>query len=379
MDIRKRISLEVARNLRKEEVAGHPLKQLFWECTLRCNFACRHCGSDCKVSSATPDMPFKDFRAVLSEIAANTDPHKVMVIITGGEPLMRPDLEACGLEIYKMGFPWGMVTNGWSLTPEKFRGLLRSGLHSLTISLDGLKDNHDWMRGRVGTFERATAAIRMICDYNAACMTDNGSALGFHNLKKTDMVNFDVVTCVNRRSYKELPSIKEHLISLGLKKWRLFTIFPSGRAANDPELQLTPEELRGLMDFIKETRKEGRIHPNYACEGFLADYEGEVRDNYYFCHAGVNIGSILADGSISACASIRSDYHQGNIYRGDSFWKTWNEGFSPYRDRSWMKNGECSKCRFWRYCEGGAFHLRDASGLATICRTKDLSIRPVSE
>ena len=53
--------------------------------------------------------------------------------------------------------------------------------------------------------------------------------------------------------------------------------------------------------------------------------------------------SVLADGAISACASIRSDYHQGNIYR-DSLMDVWNTRFRPYRDREWMRTGECADC-----------------------------------
>ena len=80
---------------------------------------------------------------------------------------------------------------------------------------------------------------------------------------------------------------------------------------------LSPSTRR--KDFIVKTRKEGRIDLSFACEGFLGGYENEVRDSYYHCDAGVSVASILADGSISACPSIRSKFYQGNIYR-DDFW-----------------------------------------------------------
>ena len=136
-------------------------------------------------------------------------------------------------------------------------------------------------------------------------------------------IAFDVVTCVNRRNYSQLPQLKEFLIGLRLKEWRLFSIFPQGRAALNPDLQLPREMFRGMLDFIKETRKEGRIKAGYGCEGFLGPYEGDVRDHFYSCQAGVTVGSVLVDGSISACTSIRSDYHQGNIYE-DDFMDVWS-------------------------------------------------------
>lgn len=349
LSLRRRIALNVARSLRRSAVEGHPLRQLFWECTLRCNLRCLHCGSDCKQEALTPDMPKEDFFRVLDSIAAKTDPHEVFVVVSGGEPLMRADLEECGKGIYGRGFPWGMVTNGFALTPARYSRLLQSGLHSMTISLDGLQENHDWLRGRESSFERASRAIKMVVDSEA--------------------IAFDVVTCVNRRNLSELPAIREHLIGLGLKEWRLFSIFPQGRAAENPFLQLSNPEFRSMLDFIRETRKEGRIKASYGCEGFLGRYEGEVRDHFYTCQAGVTIGSVLIDGSISACTSIRSDYHQGNIYR-DDFMEVWEHRFLPYRDRAWMKSGDCADCKYWKWCEGNGMHLRGADGKLMVCHLR---------
>ncbi len=346
LSIKKRIGLELHRQIVKDLAVQHPLRQLFWECTLRCNLRCRHCGSDCKVSSLHPDMPFKDFAGVLASLKEHYDQHKIMVMLTGGEPLMRKDIAECGRAIYDMEFPWGIVSNGMLMTPHKIEDLLSAGLHAATISLDGFEAEHDWMRGVKNSFRNASEAIRI--------------------LASEPSVKFDVVTCVNRRNYGYLSEFKEYLISLGLRSWRLFTVFPVGRAASDPELQLTGEQFRGLMKFIRQTRKEGRIAASYGCEGFLGEYEGDVRDNLFMCSAGLNIASVLSDGSISACASIRNGYHQGNIYQ-DDFIDVWENRFSVYRDRSWMKTGQCEDCKYFRYCQGNGMHLRDENGNLILC------------
>lgn len=351
LSLRRRIALDIFNSVRTRLLEDHPLRQLFWECTLRCNLSCRHCGSDCKQISAVKDMPKEDFARVLDSVAAATDPHKVMINITGGEPLCRPDLEECGKMIYEKEFSWGMVTNGLALTPQRYRRLLQCGLRAMTISLDGIGETHDWMRGRNGSFEKAAAAIKMVID--------------------SGEIAFDVVTCVNKRNFCQLNELKEYLIGLGLKEWRLFTVFPAGRAAQDPELQLSPEEFRGLMEFIKATRKEGRIMAEYGCEGFLGNYEGEVRSHFYQCSAGITVGSVLADGSISACPSIRADYHQGNIYT-DDFMDVWKNRFQAYRDRSWMHKDECASCKVWKYCKGNGMHLRDADGKLMLCHYSKL-------
>ena len=76
LTLRRKLALEIARHIENKRVKEHPLRQLFWECTLRCNLNCRHCGSDCKKTAHTPDMPKEDFLRVLDSVAAKTDPHE---------------------------------------------------------------------------------------------------------------------------------------------------------------------------------------------------------------------------------------------------------------------------------------------------------------
>lgn len=344
--LRKRIALELFRKIRKNQLILHELKTLFWECTLRCNIACRHCGSDCRVAAGQPDMPVEDFLKVVDEITPYVNPNHVLVIFTGGEALVREDIEICGLELYRRGFPWGIVSNGLYLDRKRLDSLLASGLHSITISLDGFEEAHNWLRRHPKSYEKALEAVQMLVDEKE--------------------IVWDIVTCVNKKNINTLWEFKEFLIKLGVKDWRIFTIFPVGRAAELPELQLSNDEFTSVLDFIRETRKEGKIQVSYGCEGFLGGYETEVRDNFYQCNAGVSVASVLADGSISACPSIRANYHQGSIYK-DRFIDVWNNGFKDFRDRSWAKKGICSDCEFFRYCEGNGMHLRDDNGDLLFC------------
>ncbi len=352
LSLRQRGALELNLVLVRQRRMEHPLLQLFWECTWRCNLKCRHCGSDCKSSSSVADMPTEVFLRVVDSIRPHVNPHRLNIIITGGEPLMRGDIETVGRQLYEWEFPWGIVTNGMLLSEERLLSLRRAGLHNITVSLDGLDDDHNWMRGNPCSFHNAYEAIRRIV------------AAGD--------LNFDVVSCVNRRSLSHLEEMKRLLIDAGVKGWRLFTIFPAGRAATVPEFNLTAGELDSVMRFITATREEGFIKTSFCCEGFMGGYEGKIRDNLYRCDAGVTVASILLDGSIGACPSIRSDYTQGNIYE-DDFMTVWNTRYQQYRDRGWMKTGICSDCEFWRYCEGNGMHLRDSSGRLMHCNLKTLA------
>ena len=79
--LRKRLALNIFSDLYASTVAEHRLTTLFWECTLRCNLSCRHCGSDCRVDPGAPDMPLEDFLKVLDEeITPHVDPSEVLII-----------------------------------------------------------------------------------------------------------------------------------------------------------------------------------------------------------------------------------------------------------------------------------------------------------
>ena len=347
MDIRKRFVLELERLRRHNLQELHPLQQLFWESTLRCNVHCLHCGSDCTSSFTAPDMPKEDFLRVIDSITPHVNPNKVMVIVSGGEPLMRTDLAEIGRELNRRGYPWGMVTNGLAMTEKRYAELRQAGLTSMSVSFDGLHDNHVWLRQHPMAFEGAVRTIKLAA-------ADKG-------------LTWDVVTCVNQRSIHELEEMRDYLWKIGVRNWRLITIDPMGRAKDNPELLLSDEQFGQLLDFIRMNRQAGR-HVSYSCEGFLGDYEGEVRDHLFHCAAGVSVASILIDGSISACTSIRGKYYQGNIYK-DDFWDVWENRFQPYRHREWMRQQEpCDKCKVWRYCEGGGMHLRREDGKLMLCR-----------
>lgn len=345
--IRKRLGLRIFKSMYDDVVERHRLRTLFWECTLRCNLRCRHCGSDCRTDVSQNDMPLADFLKVLdTEITPNVNPAEVLIIFSGGEVLVRKDLEEAGDEVTRRGYMWGMVTNGLSLSRERLHSLLRAGLRSVSVSLDGFADVHNDIRQHSDSFERAKRAIGYIREIKG--------------------LTYDVITCVTPAIIGRLEEWKEFLISEGIEHWRIFSIFPAGRAKLDERLNLNPEQFRTLMEFIRTTRKEGGINLSYACEGFLGGYETEVRDHFYMCNAGITVASIRVNGDISGCTSVRGNYAQGNIYK-DSFWDVWQNRFAPFRNREWTKSGECKECKVWEFCRGGGMHLRDENGELMYC------------
>jgi len=326
------------RLFRNNETKIHELSYLFWECTTRCNLHCRHCGSDCFSASQDKDMPVEDFLKALDSIPKKERPPQFTVVITGGEPLFRPDIAEIGSAIRKRGVGWGMVSNGYLYDREMHAKLMAAGMGALTISLDGMEEEHNWMRGNPNSFKRAVSAI------------------GIAAAEKR--INFDVVSCINRKNIHQLQSLYDLLAGLGVKQWRIFTIIPIGRAKDDPDMHLTNEEFTCLMEFIQEKRsgKTSRLDVTFSCEGYLGRYEMKVRKAPYFCRAGINIASVLIDGRICACPNIDRDaFAQGNIY-SDNFYEVWCNRFQPFRERNWARRGQCKDCKAFKDCLGNGMH-----------------------
>jgi radical SAM enzyme (rSAM/lipoprotein system) len=297
-------------------------------------------------------MPLSNFLPVLDNIKSNTNPNNVLLIMSGGEPLLRPDIELCGQEFYKRGFPWGMVTNGMLLSEEKLKALINSGLRALTISLDGLDENHNWLRGNPKSYNNAIRAIEAAVKYPE--------------------LEFDVVTCVHKRNLNELNLIYTIIKTHKVKSWRIFSIFSRGRAAENPELKLEKEDFQLLLKKIRKFRILGGLKISYGCEGYLGEFEGEVRDHFFHCTTGIDTASVLADGSISGCTSMRDNFIQGNIYN-DSFWDCWQNRFTQMRNRSWTKTGPCANCKHYKWCKGNGLHLRhQQSGELLYCHLNNL-------
>jgi radical SAM enzyme (rSAM/lipoprotein system) len=295
-----------------------------------------HCGSDCSKTAAQKDMPLDDFLKSIEPLRTYYTKDSITVAITGGEPLLRGDLDLCGKELRKRGFRWGIVTNGFAYDEAMHGKLAGAGMGSLTLSIDGMEESHNWLRNHKNSYSKAIDALQLI--------------------KDSKRINYDVVTCVNKRNITELNDIKKYFVDNKVKTWRLFTISPIGRAANNTELQLDATQFKYLMEFIASSRKEKKLDVKFSCESFVGPYEKKVRDGYFFCRAGINIASVLIDGSISACPNIDRSFVQGNIY-ADDLLQTWNQKFTEMRNRTWTKTGMCSNCNEYKWCQGGGLHF----------------------
>ena len=326
----------------RRQLLVHPrLTYLFVELTERCNLACLHCGSSCARTNGhvlEADLLIKALR----DLAADEAPQGIMVCLTGGEPMLHSDFFRIVQEIVRLGFPWGMTTNGTLIDATAAIRLRELCLASLTVSLDGLEEQHDWLRNTKGSFQRTLHGI--------ACLKEAG-------------IPIQVTTVVHKKNFFQLEQLYRFLCELEIPFWRIINLEPIGRALEHPDLQLSYEEMLQLLDYIREKRYASSTPMEicYGCSHYLSfEYERELRDNYFLCGAGILVGSILANGDIASCLDIerRPELVQGNI-QNDRFSDVWRNRFQVFRADRAEQSLICRDCPERSYCTGASMHPWD--------------------
>ncbi|MBP5170204.1 MAG: radical SAM protein [Oscillospiraceae bacterium] len=316
------------------------LRQLFLELTLQCNEHCFHCGSSC--TAAPGDMlTLEEYRSVLEQVKQDFDISRVFLCITGGEPLLRKDFFDIMSYAKQLGYRWGMTTNATLITKNVAARLAECGMATVSVSLDGLRDTHDTLRGLPGGYDLAMRGIQNLIDTKS-----------FQNIQ--------VTTVVNHENIGELDALFEILVKMEIDSWRVINLEPIGRALSWPDRMLTAEDYRTLFSYIREKRLAG--YPvEYGCSHYLGpEYEHEVRNWYWLCNAGIYTASIMANGDVGACLDIerRPETIQGNI-RQARLRDIWENRFELFRHDLSETSGFCSNCSHAKHCRGGAHHSWD--------------------
>ncbi len=339
MNLKSKIKQKLHTFYKSLEIKEHKLSYLFLEITRKCNLDCLHCGSDCKAEVNYPELTTESWFKIIDYIV-QTYSKSVAIIITGGEPLMHPDVYKIGRYIKEKGMRWGLVTNGIILNYSRLTKLINSGIYSITLSLDGLAETHNWLRNSKTAFKKTSTALSLIGNSNISFK--------------------DLFTCVSPKNLHELNKIAELLVKNKIKEWRLFRIFPSGRAKNNKELNLTFEQTQEMLQFIIKNKKVYRaknLNINLSCEGWLPmQTDLKVRDIPFFCRAGVSIASILSDGTITGCTNNQEGFHVGNVLT-DNFSYVWENRFNIFRKRKWLNETTCKNCKHFKHCNGSSIHL----------------------
>jgi radical SAM protein with 4Fe4S-binding SPASM domain len=317
-----------------------------WELTLRCDLACRHCGS--RAGRARPDelttAECLDLVDQLAELGVRE------IAIIGGEAYLRDDWLAIVAAIRRHGILPTMTTGGRGMTRERAEAVARAGLHSASVSVDGEEATHDRLRGVHGSHRAALDAIAHL------------RAAG---------VPVAANTQINRLSMPELPRVFDRLAAAGIRSWQIQLTVAMGRAVDEPDVLLQPYDLVALFpmlaDLVCRAEQAGVDVVAGNNVGYFGPYEtvlrGRTRKGHSCgCGAGRTALGIEADGTIKGCPSLGTRAWAGGNVRDARLRDIW-ERATPLRytrDRTardlW---GYCATCYYADECRAGCTWTAD--------------------
>lgn len=352
----KQEGLELQRQRFERNAASPKLQQLFLEVTPRCNLSCIHCGSRCDEHAQTSEVSLEEYRSLLARVRESFGT-RVFIVLTGGEPMLRSDIYELGAYIRDLGFSWGMTTNATLISPDAAARLVESGLCTVSISIDGTAPTHDAVRRKAGAYDAAVAGIK------------NLAATG--GLKE-----LQVTSVMNHQTIDEIDQLFNIMVDLPIHSWRLANVEPIGSALHHPEILFQPSDYARLFSFIKEKREQ-KWPVSYGCTHYLGlGYEGELRDWFYLCNAGIHVMSVMHNGDIGSCLDIERSSKTvfGNI-RTHDIANVWRDGFGIYRQENALAdlNPTCAACSQKRWCRGDSAHSWDfENNKPLVCMLRDL-------
>ncbi|MBI5208469.1 MAG: radical SAM protein [Elusimicrobia bacterium] len=322
-------------------------KWIAWEVTSRCNLRCIHCraasagqeGKTCRAESTTAEA-----KALIDDIAGFCSP---VLVLSGGEPLLRPDIFELARHGADRGLRMALATNGTLVTDAACRDMKAAGIRIVSLSLDGPTASvHDDFRRQPGAFAGTLKAAE---------------AFRRHGIE------FIVNSSFTKRNQPHIQAVCDLAKSIGAKAWYLFMVVPTGRGKDLLDELVSPEDYERILEWhYKAERQEGDLLMRPTCAPHyyrivrqMARQEG-VRLNQRSlsfstgggkgCVAAQSIAFIDAHGDVHPCSYFPGS--AGNV-RTTPFRRIWEDSklFLSLRDFKGYK-GRCGACEFLKVCGG---------------------------
>lgn len=220
-----------------------PLRLVFWETTTGCNLACVHCRRlEVSTELSKLDMNTEQSKAFIRSLPETGRP---ILVFSGGEPLMRPDLFELAEEARRVEIPTALATNGTIMTPELAARIVDVGIKRVSISFDGPDaPTHDQFRG-AGAFDK--------------------SIYGFKQLRKAGM-SMQINTTVAKHNYKKLDETYKLAMDLGADALHIFMLVPVGCGMElEESVMLSGEDYENALNWIYDRSLEEKIHLKATC------------------------------------------------------------------------------------------------------------------
>jgi len=328
---------------RKQRTSVLPdtLRMVAWEITRSCNLACVHCRASSHCGPYEGELSEARSLRLLDEIAGTSRP---VVILTGGEPLLRKDIFKLAAYGDRLGLRMVLATNGTLVTDDMAHRMIDSGIKRVSVSIDGMDaGSHDAFRGQPGAFTGAMAGIAA--------------------LKKAGM-EFQINTTITRANLGQVRELLDLAIGLGAAAHHIFLLVPTGRGKDLADWEIGPVDYEETLEWFFETSLNcpiqtkvtcaphyHRIHHQRKKERAAAEPEaGPLHAMTRGCLGGSAFCFISHAGQVQPCGYLEIDCGQ---VKEKPFTKIWKESevFTDLRHLNRYR-GKCGRCEFITVCGG---------------------------
>ncbi len=323
-----------------------------WETTRRCALRCSHCRASAKDIPYENELSTEEGKKLLDNIASFSKP---IIILTGGEPLMRPDIFELAAYGNKLGLKMALATCGIGLTPEIAQRFKECGIKRISLSIDGsTAETHDCFRNVPGAFETALKAAEVALKAG---------------------LQFQINTTVSKINVDDLPAILKLAVDIGASAFHPFMLVPVGRGQELENEMLDPEKYEAILGWIADEQartpipfkptcaphfhriiREKKLYKpnNHPHEQSLdKGHQGHGMDFLSRgCLGGLGFVFISHVGQVQICGFLEEKAGDVRAVNFD-FKKIWDTSplFLSMRDKKSYK-GKCGECGFWQVCGG---------------------------
>ncbi|MCW4046251.1 MAG: radical SAM protein [Candidatus Bathyarchaeota archaeon] len=302
---------------------------LSWNVTRKCNLKCPHCYINATTQELQNELSTEEAKSLMDQIAEVSRP---LLILSGGEPLLRTDIFELVRYGAGKGFKMGLGSNGTLIDGKVAKGLKEAGITTVSVSLDSsIPEKHDEFRNMKGSWEKAVGAIKALKENN---------------------VLVQVNTTVTQQNYGEIDDIMTLAESLGVENFHLFFLVPTGRGVKIADISPAKYEHMIWTVFAKAAKRKLNVRPSCAPQfmRIAKDVGLDMRQWIRGCIAGLYYCRVYPNGDITPCPYL--PVKLGNI-REKAFKEIWfnSEVFKTMRNFDALK-GKCGVCEHRSICGG---------------------------
>jgi heme d1 biosynthesis radical SAM protein NirJ len=330
--------------------ANLPGPVVIWNLIRRCNLTCKHCYSISADTDFKGELSTEEVFKVMDDLKAFKVP---VLILSGGEPLLRPDIFEISKRSKEMGFYTSLSTNGTLIGPENIQQIAEVGYDYVGISIDGMRHTHDAFRRKEGAFDAAMAGIRQ-------CL-DHGIKVGMRFTLTQD-------------NAEDMPALLQMMDEEGIDKFYLSHLNYAGRGnknrKDDAQHRLTRKAMEILFENCLTDIREGKnreyVTGNNDADGVYLLHWAQhhfpdhvealqtILEQWGGNSTGVNVSNIDNLGNVHP-DTMWWNYDLGNV-RERPFSEIWQDTSDPLmaglKQRPRPVTGRCGSCDYLKICNG---------------------------